>query len=98
MNDLLATNSKPTSGGKGPDGRLFFLDLGAGRILSVNPDGTDLKPVLVEGYGQHPDGVAVDAERGHIYWTMTVHSSAATSTAKTLRSLFRRAEPTRQSS
>ena len=50
-------------------GRLFFLDLGAGRILSVNPDGSDLKTVLTEGQGPHPDGVVVDAARGHIYWT-----------------------------
>lgn len=49
--------------------RLFFLDLGAGRILSVNPDGSDLKTVLTEGQGPHPDGVVVDAARGHIYWT-----------------------------
>jgi DNA-binding beta-propeller fold protein YncE len=50
-------------------GRLFFLDLGAGRILSVNPDGSDLKTVLTEGQGPHPDGVVVDAGGGHIYWT-----------------------------
>ena len=50
-------------------GRLFFLDLGAGRILSVNPDGSDLKTVLTEGQGPHPDGVVVDAGPGHIYWT-----------------------------
>jgi hypothetical protein len=50
-------------------GRLFFLDLGAGRILSVNPDGSDLKTVLTEGRGPHPDGVVVDAACGHIYWT-----------------------------
>ena len=30
-------------------GRLFFLDLGAGRVLSANPDGSDLKTVLNEG-------------------------------------------------
>jgi 3-hydroxyacyl-CoA dehydrogenase, NAD binding domain len=47
----------------------FFLDLGAGRILSVNPDGSDLKTVLTEGPGPHPDGVVVDPGPGHIYWT-----------------------------
>jgi hypothetical protein len=26
---------------KSNSGRLFFLDLGGGRILSVNPDGSD---------------------------------------------------------
>ena len=29
--------------------RLFFLDLGAGRVLSVNPDGSDLKVIVEEG-------------------------------------------------
>ena len=50
-------------------GRLFFLDLSAGRILSVNPDGSDLKTVLTEGRGALPDGVVVDTAAGHIYWT-----------------------------
>ena len=69
MTDLLTTKSKPASADKRRVGRLFFLDIGAGRILSMNPDGTDLKPILVEGYGPHPDGIVVDTERGHIYWT-----------------------------
>jgi len=29
-------------------GRLFFLDLSGGRILSANPDGSDLKTVITE--------------------------------------------------
>jgi hypothetical protein len=29
-----------------PRGRLFFLDLSAGRILSANPYGSDLKTVI----------------------------------------------------
>ena len=48
--------------------RLFFLDLGAGRILSANPDGSDLKTLLIEGR-KLPDGLAVDAAAGHLYWT-----------------------------
>ena len=49
-------------------GRLFFLDLGAGRILSAKPDGSDLKTILNEG--RHlPDGLVVDAAAGHLYWT-----------------------------
>ena len=47
--------------------RLFLLDLSGGRVLSLNPDGSD-KRVLVTG-GRWPDGVVVDAEAGHIYWT-----------------------------
>jgi DNA-binding beta-propeller fold protein YncE len=48
--------------------RIFFLDLGAGRILSANPDGSDLK-VVIGGGQKHPDGIAVDRLRGHLYWT-----------------------------
>jgi hypothetical protein len=49
-------------------GRLFFLDASAGRVLSVNPDGSDLKTVLIEGR-KIPDGVVVDGASGHLYWT-----------------------------
>ena len=49
-------------------GRLFFLDLGAGRVLSANPDGSDLKTLISEGR-KLPDGLVVDAAAGHIYWT-----------------------------
>ena len=48
--------------------RIFFLDLGAGRILSASPDGSDLK-VVIAGGQKHPDGLAADSERGHLYWT-----------------------------
>src|SRR6266478_5815869 len=48
--------------------RLFFLDASGGRILSVNPDGSD-KRVIVTSAGPIPDGIVVDAEAGHIYWT-----------------------------
>jgi 3-hydroxyacyl-CoA dehydrogenase len=48
--------------------RLFFLDLGGGRILSSNPDGSDLRTVVEEGR-KLPDGLVVDAAAGHLYWT-----------------------------
>src|SRR5271155_2203441 len=48
--------------------RLFFLDLAAGRVMSVNPDGSDLKVIIEEGR-RLPDGLAVDAAAGHLYWT-----------------------------
>jgi DNA-binding beta-propeller fold protein YncE len=53
---------------KATSGRLFFLDAGAGRILSANPDGSDLKTILTEGR-RLPDGIVVDADAGHMYWT-----------------------------
>jgi hypothetical protein len=49
-------------------GLLYFLDASGGRILSVRPDGSDRK-VIVTGVGPIPDGIVVDAEAGHLYWT-----------------------------
>ena len=48
-------------------GRLFFLEASVGRILSVNADGSGRK-VILSGC-RIPDGVVVDLEGGHIYWT-----------------------------
>jgi hypothetical protein len=48
-------------------GRLFLLNLGAGQILSINPDGSG-KKVLASG-SPLPDGIVVDVDAGHIYWT-----------------------------
>jgi len=47
--------------------RLFFLDLASGRVTSCNPDGSDLK--TISEAGKLPDGIVVDSEAGHIYWT-----------------------------
>jgi DNA-binding beta-propeller fold protein YncE len=60
---------KPTSG------RLFFLDLSGGRVISVNPDGTDAKTIVNEGR-KLPDGVVVDVPTGHVYWTNMGNPSA----------------------
>jgi len=57
----------PTNGGKDTVGRLFFLEASGGRIHSANADGSDRK-VIVSG-ARVPDGVVVDVEAGHIYWT-----------------------------
>lgn len=47
--------------------RLFILDLAEGRVFSVNPDGTDRK--IIASGGRLPDGIVIDAEAGHLYWT-----------------------------
>jgi DNA-binding beta-propeller fold protein YncE len=49
-------------------GRLFFLDPSGNRVVSVNPDGSDLKTIVNQG-PRIPDGIVVDAQAGHIYWT-----------------------------
>src|SRR5580692_4833680 len=48
--------------------RLFFLDLAGGRVMSCNPDGSDLKTIVSEGR-KLPDGIVVVPDAGHIYWT-----------------------------
>ena len=48
-------------------GRLFVLDLGESRVFTVNPDGSGKKIIITDCW--HPDGIVVDAEAGHIYWT-----------------------------
>jgi hypothetical protein len=66
--ELEVSRSQPsTPGAKTIVGRLFVLDLSGGRILSMSPDGSDRKVIVTEC--RHPDGITVDAEAGHIYWT-----------------------------
>jgi Low-density lipoprotein receptor repeat class B len=68
MTESEVSKPKPvTSGSKATIGRLFVLDLSGGRVFSLNADGSDQK-VIVTGC-RHPDGIVVDVEAGHIYWT-----------------------------
>jgi DNA-binding beta-propeller fold protein YncE len=70
------SNSKPSKfGSKSTFGQLFFLDLGGGRVMTSNPDGSDLKTIVSEGR-RLPDGVVVDVAAGHIYWTNMGNPSA----------------------
>jgi sugar lactone lactonase YvrE len=61
------TRSKAASDSKARTGRLFVLELNAGRIHSMNPDGTDKRTIVTNC--RLPDGIVVDVEAGHIYWT-----------------------------
>ena len=58
--------TKPAS--KATVARLFVLDLSGGRVLSCTPDGSELKTIVNLGR-RLPDGIVVDPEAGHIYWT-----------------------------
>ena len=62
------TKAATTQAKKDTSGRIFFLDLGGGRVLSANPDGSDLRTIVEEGR-KLPDGLAVDIAAGHLYWT-----------------------------
>jgi hypothetical protein len=68
MSELQTTKSRSASGGNTAVGRLFFLDVAGGRVLSANPDGSDLKTIVEEGR-KIPDGLVVDTAAGHMYWT-----------------------------
>jgi hypothetical protein len=48
-------------------GRLFVLDLSAGRVFSLNPDGSDPKTLVTRC--RLPDGIAIDSAAGYVYWT-----------------------------
>ena len=47
--------------------RLFVLEVSGGRIHSMSPDGSDRKVIVSDC--PLPDGIVVDVEAGHIYWT-----------------------------
>jgi hypothetical protein len=47
--------------------RLFVLDASGDRIFTANPDGSNQKNIVTNC--RLPDGVAIDVEAGHIYWT-----------------------------
>lgn len=55
------------TGGRTAVGRLVILDLSGGRVFTVNPDGSNKRVIVTDCHW--PDGVAVDVEAGHIYWT-----------------------------
>ena len=52
----------------GTKGRIFYLDLSTGQVLSANPDGSG-RTILVDGGQRLPDGLVVDVANGHLYWT-----------------------------
>ncbi|VIO73098.1 hypothetical protein CI1B_47010 [Bradyrhizobium ivorense] len=66
MTTIEAAKSKNLSGTT-RSGRLFVLELSGDRIHSMNPDGSDRKVIVTDG--RYPDGIVVDAQAGHIYWT-----------------------------
>src|SRR6201995_3158696 len=66
---MSATQTKSAKKQNAVVDRIFFLDAAGGRVLSANPDGSDLNTILVQGAGKLPDGLALDVAAGHLYWT-----------------------------
>ena len=75
MSESLVTKLKSTSNSNIVAGRLFVLEVSSNRIYSMRPDGSDRKVVVADG--RLPDGVVIDVEAGHLYWT-NMGSSPAT--------------------
>ena len=49
MTELQDTQLRPASRVKATTGRLFVLELNAGRIHTMNPDGSDKKTIVTNG-------------------------------------------------
>ena len=63
-----APAQSPAAGAGAPaTARIFYLASG-GRVVSANPDGSDVT-VVAKSRASGPDGIAVDVAAGHIYWT-----------------------------
>jgi hypothetical protein len=67
MTESLAKRSKPVPDRKEAVGQLFVLELSGNRIHSMNPDGSEKKAIVTDCH--LPDGIVVDVQAGHIYWT-----------------------------
>jgi len=52
-----------------PNGKLtvFYLDVG-GSVMATDVEGPRARTIVADA-GQGPDGIALDMEHGHIYWT-----------------------------
>src|SRR6202007_868332 len=59
--------SSPSDVEKSGVAQLFVLELNAGKIHVMNTDGSDHRTIVTNCH--LPDGIVVDADAGHIYWT-----------------------------
>src|SRR5205085_4037177 len=67
MTETASRTSSPAMAKSTATGRLFVLELSGDRIHSMNPDGSNRRTIVTDCH--LPDGVVVDVEAGHIYWT-----------------------------
>lgn len=47
---------------------LYYLDVTEDQVMALPAEGGQPR-VVIEGAGQGPDGIAADAQNGHLYWT-----------------------------
>ena len=67
MTQIAAHTSGPAVVKSATTGRLFVLELSEDRVLSMDPNGANRK-IIATGC-RYPDGVVVDVDAGHVYWT-----------------------------
>src|ERR1700690_1662233 len=67
MTEMMTHTSAPARTKQTATGRLFVLELSGDCIHSMNPDGSNRRTIVTDCH--LPDGIVVDAEAGHIYWT-----------------------------
>src|SRR5215204_1657168 len=67
MTEMVTHTSGPAVAKSITTGRLFVLELSENRVLSMDPNGGNRK-IIATGC-RYPDGVVVDVEAGHVYWT-----------------------------
>src|SRR6266849_1435828 len=68
----MSTTSKSSvtrNKGNGVVSRIFFLDLGAGRVLSANPDGRNMTTIIAPGDTFTPKQLQIDKPNGKLYWS-----------------------------
>jgi DNA-binding beta-propeller fold protein YncE len=65
---IILMSASPLTAQAGSKGALFYLDL-SGQVMRSNVDGSDAKPIVQGMSGTGPDGIAVDAAAGHVYWS-----------------------------
>ena len=64
---VLEATTTNTPSGTARSGRLFLLDLSGGRVISMDPNGSNRRIIATDC--PYPDGVVVDVAAGHVYWT-----------------------------
>src|SRR5258708_13492258 len=67
MTEMVTHTSRPAGAQSTTTGRLFVLELSGDRIHSMNPDGSNRRTIVTDCH--LPDGIVVDAQAGHNYWT-----------------------------
>src|SRR5260370_42267798 len=67
MTEIQSITPKISSAAKTSVGCLFVIELSGDRIFSMNTDGSNRRTIVTGCH--YPDGLVVDTEAGHIYWT-----------------------------